>query len=105
MKIKKVIKMKNEIYQKVEDELKNLVRAYEKGELWDYVNNAIGITLKTDLAGDMVDYEIMTHSGGPTIWIEYGAIKGVWGGEEATLFVDREICDELWDILQEKKKF
>ena len=93
------------LMKKVEFELEELKKAYEEGKLEDYVNGALGISLKVDMEGNMEDYVILVASGGPEIWIEYGRIVGQWWGEEVILTLPNEIGKELWGIIEGMKSF
>lgn len=104
--------MKNEnmeYLKRVREEIEEYYNVFENEEgeevsLYDYCSTEVldyEITIDSQL--NFSSCKVYITLGGPTIWIDTAnrSIELRWGGEDASLYLDSDICDEIDSYFEE----
>lgn len=85
-----------------------IAREYNNGTLWEYLTNLDIYDCKftVELGRKGLDYRsvrVMLACGGPNVYLdtEEGALLGFWGSDKETLYLDRDIVEELNDFYED----
>lgn len=86
----------------------NIERAYNNGELWDYLDEKTideNIVLAVG-GGDkvLIGVELIFDLGGPTVWLDTRkhAVVAAYGSDTAIYFIDTDVCDEINEMYAER---
>lgn len=89
---------KNELWEHCKSIADDVTEAYERGELFDYLNEYIlDVEFVVSPPRSLRSVCLARTLGGPSIYIdtrEHGVV-GYWGGERAYTGLDYDLCNEI----------
>jgi len=85
--------MRNELFE----EAKSLAREVEQNPE-EVLQDALDVRLVITPQGELVDFEVYTTLGGPTVWVDAEGVYASWAGEKVFYRCD---TSRLWNLLKE----
>jgi hypothetical protein len=69
----------------------------EPCDIFEYLSDVLDFEYTIDSQKRYRSVKVWVALGGPNIWIDTseGAVKGAWGGDRASAWLPREVCDEI----------